>query len=460
MEAVGKFQPRPAAAPPGPRGHWLVGSGPEASRDPLAFYKRVWREHGDVVGMRALPWFNWYLVAHPDGVERVLQTNQANYRKPKLFVRPLGLVTGNGLVTSEGEVWRRQRRLAQPAFHRQRLAPLGERMTLAAGQMLEGWGETYARTGEPFDMADEMARLTVRIAAETLFGADIGPEAARFGDALKVALEHISHRMRYPVGAPEFVPTRRNRRFRAARRTLDEVVYKIIHGRRRDASDRGDLLSMLMLARDEETGEAMDDSQVKDEVMTLLIAGHETTAAGLTWAWYLLARNPAARERLRAELSAALGGRAPCVEDLPRLPYTRMVFDETLRLYPPAWGQPRQSVGGDELCGYRIEAGRMVVVSQYITHRHPDYWERPEEFIPERFSPERSAARPRFAYFPFGGGARQCIGNRFALMEAQLVIATVAQRFIPAPADEAEPALDATFTLRPRGGLRMRLTRP
>jgi len=460
MEAVSKLQRRRPEVPPGPRGQWLFGSGPEASRDPLAFYRRVWREHGDVVRMRALPWFQWYLVAHPAGVERVLQTNQSNYRKPKLFVRPLGLVTGNGLVTSEGEFWRRQRRLAQPAFHRQRLALLGETMTRAAARMVEGWAGTHARTGEPFDVAEEMSRLTVRIAAETLFSADITPDAARFGDALKVALENISHRMRYPFVAPEFVPTARSRVFRAARRTLDEVVEGIIRARRRDTADRGDLLSMLMLARDEETGEAMDDRQVRDEVMTLLIAGHETTAAGLTWAWYLLARNPAAGERLRAELSAVLGGRAPSVEDLPSLPYTRMVFDETLRLYPPAWGQPRQSVAADEVCGYRIEGGRMLIVSQYITHRHPDYWERPEEFIPERFSPELSAARPRFAYFPFGGGARQCIGNRFALMEAQMVIATVAQHFLPAPADEAEPELDATFTLRPRGGLRMRLQQP
>ena len=462
MEAVTKIQQptKTQRVPPGPRGHWLFGSGPEATRDPLTFYTRVWREYGDVVGFRALPWFKWYLVVDPAGAERIHQTNQSNYRKPKLFVRPLGLLTGNGLVTSEGEFWRRQRRLAQPAFHRQRLALLAEGMTRAAVQMLEHWEATYARTGEPFDMAEEMSGLTVRIAGETLFGADIGPDAARFGDALKVALEHVSRRMRSPFVAPLSVPTARNRAFLRARRTLDEVVEQIVRTRRRDASDRGDLLSMLMLARDEESGEGMDDRQVRDEVMTLLIAGHETTAAALTWTWYLLARNPEARRKLSAELSDALAGRAPGVEDLPRLPYTRMVFDETLRLYPPAWGQPRESVAGDEVCGYHIEAGRMVFVSQYLTHRHPDYWERPEEFLPERFAPELSNSRPRFAYYPFGGGARQCIGNRFALMEAQLIIAAVAQHFGPELLDESEPPLDATFSLRPRGGLRMRLARP
>lgn len=456
MQAVEKLQRMPQD-PPGPKGHWLWGSGPEAARDPLAFYQRVWRDYGDVIGMRALPGFRWYLVTHPEGVERVLQTNQANYRKPKLFVAPLASVTGNGLVASEGEFWRRQRRLMQPAFHRQRIRMLGETMARAAAQTAERWEATHAGTGEPFDMSEEMTRLTVRIAAETLFSADISEDAARFGEALKVALEQISHRMRYPFVAPDFVPTGRNRRFLRARRTLDEVVTKIIRARRGDAADRGDLLSMLMLSRDEETGEEMSDRQVRDEVMTLLIAGHETTAAGLTWAWYLLARNPEARGRLRAELSSVLGGRLPTFEDLPRLPYARMVFDETLRLYPPAWGQPRQSVGVDEVCGYRIEAGRMVVVSQYLTHRHPDYWERPEEFIPERFAPESSASRPRFAYFPFGGGARKCIGDHFALMEAQIIIATLAERFDPALADGRAPALDATFALRPRGGIRMKL---
>jgi cytochrome P450 len=263
--------------------------------------------------------------------------------------------------------------------------------------------------------------------------------------------------MRYPFAPPEFVPTKRNREFNRARKTLDEIVLKIIRRRRIETEDKGDLLSMLIEARDEETGEMMSDRQLKDEVMTLLIAGHETTAAGLSWGWYLLAKNDCARARLRAELELNLQGKAPTLEDLPRLPFTRMVFEETMRLFPPAWGQPRQSIGADEIGGFRIDAGKMLVVSQYIVHRHPQFWQRPEEFCPERFTPENSKNRPRFAYFPFGGGARQCIGNHFALMEAQIVLATIAQNFLPQPVETNQPELDPTFALRPKNGLLMRL---
>ncbi|HLM58406.1 MAG TPA: cytochrome P450 [Pyrinomonadaceae bacterium] len=458
MESVSKLQPTPRV-PPRPPGHWFWGNAPEAMGDPLAFYMRVWPEHGDVVQLSAMLVYKWYLVVHPDGVERVLQTNQANYRKAGIFKKSLGLVVGRGLVTSEGDFWRRQRRLAQPAFHRQRLALLAETMARACAETAERWEQTFARTGERFDVAEEMTALTMRIAAETLFGADISADRLRFSRALKVALAHISNRMRNPFVLPESIPSAHNRRFNQARRELDEIVFRIIEGRRRDAADRGDLLSMLMLARDEESGDQMNDRQVKDEVMTLLIAGHETTAAGLAWTWYLLSRNPRARGLLTAELSSTLGGRAPAAEDLPRLSYTRAVFEETMRLYPPAWGQPREAVEDDEIGGFKIKAGRLVLVSQFLTHRHPDFWERPEEFEPERFTPEKAAARPRFAYYPFGGGARQCIGNHFALMEAQLVIAALAQRFSLEVPEGSEPELDATFSLRPRGGVTVTLKR-
>lgn len=445
------------ATPPVPKGHWLFGSGPEAAANPLKFYCRVWRELGDVVKMRTIFGFEWYLVANPAGAEQVLQTNQANYKKPALFTRALGMIAGNGLVTSEGDFWRRQRRLAQPAFHRQRLALLSETMSRAALETAENWRNTFARTGEVFDVSEEMTKLTVKIAAETLFSADISKDAERFGDALKIALEQVSHRMRYPFAPPEFLPTKRNRQFNRARRTLDEIVLKIIRRRRIETADKGDLLSMLMHARDEETGEMMSDRQLKDEVMTLLIAGHETTAAALSWSWYLLAKNDCARARLRAELELNLQGKTPSAEDLPRLPFTRMVFEETLRLFPPAWGQPRESIGADEIGGFRIDAGKMVVVSQYIVHRHPQFWERPEDFCPERFTPENSKNRPRFAYFPFGGGARQCIGNHFAMMEAQIALAIIAQNFVPQLAEQDQPELDPTFALRPENGISMRL---
>ncbi|HEV3469934.1 MAG TPA: cytochrome P450 [Pyrinomonadaceae bacterium] len=441
---------------PGPRGHFLFGNGRDVTLNPTGFYMRMRREYGDVVRMRGLPGFYWYLVAHPEGVERVLQTNQQNYPKGPHFNKPLSLLVGRGLLTSEGEFWRRQRRLAQPAFHRQRVAALGGTMTSATLRMLERW-RGLQREGCTFDVAAEMTRLTLQIAGLTLFGVDLGGDAGDVGGALRVAFEHLNYRMIYPWALPEVVPTRRNRRFLRARRALDGVVYRVIRERRRRGEDTGDLFSMLLLARDEETGEGMSDEQLRDEVMTILIAGHETGAAALAWAWYMLARHPKVERKLCEELARVLGGRTPTVEDLPALPYTRMFFDEVLRLYPPAWGLPRQARGEDEIGGRRIPAGSLVVVSQYVTHRHPDFWDEPERFDPERFAPASAAPRPKYAYFPFGGGSRQCIGNSFALMEAQLVLATVAQHFRPRLAAGQEVEEDPTFTLRPRGGVRVTL---
>jgi cytochrome P450 len=412
--------------------------------------------YGDVVRMRSLPTFYWHLIAHPAGVEHVLQTNQQNYRKGKLFNKPVGLLTGNGLVTSEGEFWRRQRRLAQPAFHRQRIASYGTAMTDATEDMLKRW-DAFAKTGEPFDVAEELTRVTLRIAGRTLFGIDLGENTSEFGESLRTVLEHINYRMLHIFAPPEFIPTFRNSRFNRAKRYLDKVVYEIIARRRERETDTGDLLSMLLLVRDEETGEGMTDEQLRDEVMTLLTGGHETGAAALAWTFYLLAKHQEVTDKLRSELGEVLGGRTPAVEDLRSLPFTKMVFDEVLRLYPPAWGQIRESIDEDEISGYRIPAKTPVVVSQYVTHRHPDFWDEPERFMPERFTPERVAARQRFAYFPFGGGARQCIGNSFALMEAQLIIATVFQRYSIWLAGEDSVELDPTFTLRPRGGLMITL---
>ena len=445
---------RGAGAPfaPGPRGHFLFGVGQEATRDPIRFYMRMRRDYGDVVRMRTLPGFHWHLVSHPEGIERVLQTNQQNYPKGWLFNKPLSLLVGQGLLTSEGEFWRRQRRLAQPAFHRQRIHALGQTMTAAAEIMLERW-RGFEKEGRPFNLAAETTRLTLQIAGLTLCGVDLSAEASRVGSALAVTFEHLNHRMMYPWALPEVIPTRRNRRFLRARRLLDGVVYGVIRERRRRNEDTGDLLSMLLLARDEETGEGMSDEQLRDEVMTILIAGHETGAAALAWAWALLAQHADVEEKLRAELARVLGGRTPTVADLPALPYTKMVFDEVLRLYPPAWGLLRQAKGDDEIGGYRIPARSPVTVVQYVTHRHPDFWDEPEKFDPERFTPERVAARPKFAYFPFGGGSRQCIGNSFALMEAQLALATVAQHFRPRLAGGQTVEEDPTFTLRPRGGV-------
>jgi cytochrome P450 len=444
--------------PPGPKITSIFGCGPEVTTNPIKFYSRMQREFGDVVRMRGLPGFYWYLISSPSDIERILQTNQQNYPKAKLFIKPMSLLVGQGILTSEGEFWRRQRRLAQPAFHRPRITALGEVMVRTTDEMLDEWEHAFT-DGHVFDVADEMMRLTLRIATLTLLSVDSSNDASRIGPALRIAFEHVNHRMSIPWAIPEFIPTPRNRRFNRAKRLLDEIVYSIIRDRRTTQTDTGDLLSMLLMARDEDTGEGMSDLQVRDEVMTIMIAGHETGAAALSWSWYLLAKNPEAEAKLLEELNRVLGGRTPTASDLPNLPYTRMVFEEAMRLYPPAWGLPRQSVETEEFDGYQIPGKSLVVVSQFVTHRHRNFWERPDAFIPERFTPENCTQRPRFAYFPFGGGARQCIGASFAMMEAQLILATVAQRYRISLLEGYEVDPDPTFTLRPRNGVKVKIER-
>ena len=444
--------------PPLMPGGVLFGSGPEAVEDPLGLYTRAQRTLGDVVRLRGIPGIQWYLVTHPSGVEHVLKTRGKNYRKPDRFNAPVRMLAGNGILAAEGDTWLQNRRLMQPAFHRQRLAGLVTQMAEGAQAAVERW-ERLAGEGGSIDIGEEMLRLTLRIVGTTLFSHDLSGEADALGGAIRIAFQHVSHRMTMPFTAPSWLPTRKNRHFAAARDVVHRTVDAMIAERRRSGETRPDLLQMLLDARDAETGAGMDDQQVRHEAITLMLAGHETAAASLSWAWYLLARHPQALGRMREELDAVLGGRAPAVDDLPRLPYTRAVFDETLRLYPPAWGQPRESVEEDEIGGYRIPAGKIVMVCQWVTHRRPDLWERPDDFAPERFVGVGPGAFPPFAYYPFGGGARQCIGSHFALMEAQVILATLAQRFDV----ELEPGQtvlpDATFTLRPKQGIRMRIRR-
>jgi cytochrome P450 len=429
---------------------------PEIRRDPLGLYMRSTMEFGDVVRFQAFPTIHWYLATHPADIEHVLYGNQQNYLKGDFFNQRVGVLVGKGLLTSEGDFWRRQRRLSQPAFHRQRLAGLAATMVSATEDMAEHW-HIHAKSGQPFDIAVEMMRLTLRIASLTLFSADISSETETVGAALRTAFEHVGFLLVHPFTLSLNLPTARNLRFKQAKRVLDRVVYKIIDQRRRSGKDAGDLLSMLLLAQDEETGTGMNDEQLRDEVLTLFIAGHETTAVSLSWTFYLLAQNPDACSKLRAELDQVLCGRTPSVDDLHNLRYTKMVLEESMRLYPPAWALPRQAIEEDVLGGYYIPAGSVVDVSQYVTHRRPDLWEDPEKFDPERFAPERAVNRPRFAYFPFGGGARTCIGNNFAMMEAQLILAIIFQRFRLQLVLDHPVVPDPTFVLKPRYGVLMKV---
>jgi cytochrome P450 len=442
-----------AQVPPGPRGNVVLGSIGDIYRDRLRFVLDVAGTYGDVARYRVAH-MRMYQVSSPEGVGRILHDNHRNYSKDVATFGTLKLFLGNGLFTSDGEFWRRQRRLAQPAFHRRRIAAFGGLMTDATLEMLDRW-RPYADQGQPLDVGAEFSRLTMEVATRALFSTSVEGDISTIGGAIATLLDDVTFRFTFPFYPPLRVPTPRNRRFLAARAALDEVVYGIISERRQRPGEHDDLLVLLMEARDEETGEGMSDKQLRDEVITLFLAGHETTANALTWASYLLSTHVAVAHRLQAEVDEALEGGIPTASDLPRLPYTRMVIDETLRLYPPAWITNRRAIEADTVCGNRIPADAMVSISPYVTHRDPKLWENPEGFDPDRFSPERAAGRPHYAYFPFGGGPRQCIGKGFALMEATLVLALLYQRckmhLVPGRKIETE----ALATLRPRYGMWM-----
>lgn len=435
--------------PPGPEGRFPTGNLLDYTRDHLGFLTRCAREYGDVVGLRFVN-VPVYLLNHPDHVEYVLVRNNRNFVKSRGERISLGFL-GNGLLTSEGSFWRRQRRLAQPAFHRQRIDAYGKVMVECAGRMVAGW-----RDGEIRDTHEDMERLTLEIVARTLFGVPLrSAEFEEVGEALATISRRFAGRGGVFFQVPEKIPTPGNLRMRRAIRRLNALIYGIIRDRRASGEDAGDLLSMLLAARDEETGEGMTDEQLRDELMTVFIAGHETTANALSWTWHLLAGHPEVESRLIQELRAVLSGRPPVVEDLPRLRYTDMVVKESMRLYPPAWAFGRETLEDCEIGGYHVPAGTQLIMSQWVMHRDPRYYEDPGEFRPERWGDGSVEKLPKYAYFPFGGGPRLCIGQSFAKMEAVLLLATIAQRFRlrPAPGERVTP--QPSITLRPRNGMRM-----
>ncbi len=437
--------------PPSPPGHFFVGNAPELTADPLNFVVNAYRDYGDVVRLR-IPLVRAYLAAHPDDIKHVVQDNHDNYTKNNVNYRLLKGGLGEGLLTSDGPYWLSQRRLIQPMFHRDRIAQFGALMVQETGALADAWA-SRAHSAEPFDVAAEMTRVTLAIVSRAMLSVDISQHVRVIGESLTTMNEAMAQpglSALFP-----FLPTRTNRRIRSAKRALDAVIWKFIGERRASADKPDDLLSLLLSARDRETGKGLSDTQVRDEIATFLLAGHETTANALAWTWYLLGQNLQAEEKLHAELAGVLGARAPGVEDLPRLRYAAMVIDESMRLYPPAWAFSRSNIEDDELGGYRIKRGSLVYISQYVTHRHPAFWDEPDRFDPERFAPECSAKRPKYAYFPFGGGPRACIGSQFALTEAALILCTLAQRYrlrlIPGHPVEMQPLV----TLRPRYGVKV-----
>lgn len=438
--------------PPGPPGLFLVGNFLEFSRDPLGFLTRCATEYGDVALMRAGR-LNSYIINNPDYIEEVLVAKSRNFIKDRfLNLRMFRLLLGNGLLTSDGDFWRRQRRLAQPAFHRERVANYARVMVDYTGRMLDSW-----REGELRDIHQSFMELTLEIVAKTLFDADVRENAGEVGESLEIAMDRFASQGSIVRMLDNFLPTPGRIRYQRAVRRLEKIVYRFIDEHRQSGRDAGDLLSMLLAARDEDGGR-MSDRQVRDEVMTIFLAGHETTALALSWAWYLLALNPGAERKLMAEIDA-LSGEAPGVTDLGRLTYAGCVIKEAMRLYPPAWGIGREAIADCEIGGYRVRAGSQVFMVQWTMHRNPRYFEDPEEFRPERWTEDFEKRLPRFAYFPFGGGPRLCIGNSFAIMEAVLILATIAQRFKLALAPGQTVTPWPSVTLRPKTGIKMILGR-
>jgi cytochrome P450 len=445
----------PLERAPGPRGAPVVGSLFDAWRNPLKLLHDGARDHGNVVRFR-FGIYAYVLVSGVSEIQHVLVKNQKNYTKSRNY-QGLKLVLGDGLLTSEGERWRRQRRLAQPAFHVQRLRGLATSMAGLTTETIERW-KALPETGRTLDMHGEMMRLTFRIVGKTLCSADVEGDAQAIGKAMTVAMQFANDYIEQFQLIPPWLPLPKNIRFQRARKTLDALVYRLIEEHRRKGDHEGDLLGMLMSVTDEEGGGAMTPAQLRDEVLTLVLAGFETTANALTWTLYLLARHPEVARKLEEEAIRVLGGREATFEDLPRLEYTERVLSEAMRLYPPAWCFERQTVQADEIGGYAIPRGTTIAICPYVLHRNPMYWEAPDAFDPDRFLPERSTERSRFAYLPFGDGPRICIGKGFAMMEMKIVLAMLAGAFQLRLASAEQVEVDPRITLRPKNGMRMTLT--
>lgn len=434
-----------------PKGSFFVGSALVFRNDPLTFLINTAEEFPAFTTFRFAHLPMVYL-SHPETIKHVLQTNNKNYKKG-IEYEHLKPVLGEGLLTSEGDFWLRQRRLAQPAFHRDKIAHFSNQMVSCTVGILNGWENKLS-----VDIHSEMMHLALDIVGKTLLSTNVLDEANEVEKALEISIEESYHRVQALINLPLWLPIPRHLRYNKSRESLNKIVGKIIEGRRNSNQRYNDLLEMLMDVQDEDTGEKMSDKQLRDEIMTIFLAGHETTANALTWGLYLLSQNPEIEKKYFEEIDRVLGDKTPGLEDLRNLPYLTQIIHEVLRLYPPAWILGRTAIADDIIEGQNVKKGDNILISPYQMHRSKDFWENPDEFNPERFTPEKMKEMHKFLYFPFGGGPRFCIGNNFALMEMQLIFAMIGQKYklTLEPGFVVEP--DPLITLRPKFGMKMNLS--
>jgi cytochrome P450 len=420
--------------------------------DPVKLLTEAMRQ-ADVVRL-ALPGATYFL-SHPKHVKHVLQDNHQNYRKGWVFDR-IKPYWGESLLTADGDTWRQQRRRVQPSFKREHTASFAPIVTTRTAEMLERW-EKHAALGQALALYNEMTELALVIIGDVLFGVDLWADAAEMAKAAQSALAVLKKRVAALAPLPLWIPTSDNRRFNGAMRMLNDRISEIVERKRGTADDAHSFLAMLMAARDAETGAGMSDKQLHEEILGMLQQGHDTVGESLAWTWYLLSLHPEVDRKLHLEVSQVVGDRMPTIADLPRLHYAHMILQESLRMYPPVWVIPRDAINDDQIGGYRIPAGSTILLSPYLTHRHPEFWENPEAFDPERFLPAPSHDRPRHAYFPFGGGPRLCMGVDMAMMEMMLIMVMVVQRYrihlVPGHREEPECILDMLPRYRVRATL-------
>ena len=437
----------------GPRPWPILGNAPSFARDPIGFASRCQQTYGDIIRLNLFG-VEGYLVLHPDDVEHVLVKKQKNYSKQTRGIKKLQTVFGQGLLTSDGDFWRRQRRIAQPAFRKGTIASFAETMATCAEDMCSKWDQNFLGLAD-FDLYDEMMRVTLRVVGETLLGQDVSDASSKVGVALEQAIHITNKRVVRPFDIPTWLPTPENLKLKRAIEDLDEVVQQIIDTERANATPGDHLLSMLLHAKDPETQETMSDKQLRDEVLIMFVAGHETTANTLAWFWYNIATHPEAAAKISNEISTTFQERS--LQDLSaigELHYTTAAIEETMRLYPPGWWFARIASEDDDIRGYPVKAGDHVWMCAYLSQRHPSCWKDANAFVPERHLGEQ--ARPKLASFPFGAGPRHCIGSHFAMLEMKIIIAAVMRRFQLTLPDGFPIALNPSTTLRPKHGLRMK----